>query len=330
LKLPFPSLHVAGLVIARKASWRVPCYSLCFDMFRTFCLTTLAAILPLLHASALQSSGTSIPQPPFVVRALRIPVPRALPNGLEALLVRPNEPGRHPLAVLTHGTPATAEERVAMKPQDLLPIALEFARRGWTTVIVMRRAYGTSAGEYAESIYSCDYPDYMHPAKESARDLRAAIVYLSTLLEVDPEHIIAVGASGGGLATVALTADPPPGLVAAISFAGGSGHIAPDTVCQPAGLVSTFWLLGKTSRLPMLWVYAENDHFVRRELAQSLYHEFTEAGGHATLIIAPPFGSEGHSLFTGSGIPRWTPYVDDFLKAHSLTLRAYPMPLPRH
>jgi dienelactone hydrolase len=284
--------------------------------------------MPLLHASALQSSGNSVPQPLFVVRTLRIPMPLAVPNGLEALMVRPNEPARHPLAVLTHGSTFTAQERAAMVSQDMLPLALEFARRGWTTVIVMRRGYGTSGGEYAESSYSCDYPDYMHPAKESARDLRAAIFYLSTLPEVDPERIIAVGGSGGGLAAVALTAEPPPGLVVAISFAGGWGHIGPDTVCQPAGLLSTFWVLGKKSRLPMLWVYAQNDHFFGPELARSLHHEFTEAGGHATLIIAPPFGKEGHSLFTAGGIPLWTQYVDDFLKDHGLTIRVHPIALP--
>jgi hypothetical protein len=58
----------------------------------------------------------------------------------------------------------------------------------------------------------------------------------------------------------ALTIDPPAGLVAAISFAGGRGHIGLDTVCEPANLLSTFWVLGKKSCTPMLWIYAKNDH----------------------------------------------------------------------
>ena len=253
---------------------------------------------------------------------------QAGPSGLEALLVQPAEPVRHPLAIITHGTPSTATERRAMTPQALLPMALEFARRGWTTVIVMRRGYGTSGGQFAESNPSCDYPDYLGPARQSAKDLRAAISYLSTLPEIDTQRIIAVGVSGGGMAVVALSAEPPPGLVAGVSFAGGSGHIAPDTVCQPGGLLATFWVLGKTSRIPLLWVYAKNDHYINAELAESLYQQFTEAGGKATFVAAPAFGNEGHFLFSPFGIPVWTVYVDDFLKNQHLRLRTQLLPLP--
>ena len=44
--------------------------------------------------------------------------------------------------------------------------------------------------------------------------------------------MIAVGPSAGGFASVALTADPPPGLAAVISFAGGRGSRADDDVVR--------------------------------------------------------------------------------------------------
>jgi len=294
---------------------------------RRVCRLLLLVPLTVVYGSRGQD-GQAEASGAFVFQSLRIPMKEAGPNGLEGLLVRPNEPGRHPLALLTHGTPATASERAAMTPQRVLPLAMEFARRGWATVIVMRRGYGRSGGQYAESIVSCEYPDYMHPARESARDLRAAIIYLSGLPEIDAKRIIAVGGSGGGLAVTAVTVDPPPGLVAAISFAGGAGHIAPDTVCQPGSLLSTFWILGKNSRVPMLWVYAKNDHFFKSDLAEGLYREFNEAGGKATFIAAPPFGNEGHFLFTMLGIPIWTKYVEGFLKTGGLVLRAQLLPIP--
>jgi dienelactone hydrolase len=290
------------------------------------CLFSVALTLSA-NGPVREPHGSAANQQAFFVQPLRIPMSEARPKGLEALLVRPNDSKPHPLAVMTHGAPATAPERAAMTPQRMLPLAVEFARRGWTTVIVMRRAYGTSGGRYAESCWSCENPNYMAPAKESARDLREAIIYLSTLPEVDPQRIIAVGPSVGGLAVTALTANPPPGLVAAINFAGGHGHIAPDTVCQPGNLLSTFWILGKKSRVPMLWVYAKNDHFFNADLAEGLYAEFSQAGGRATFVSAPPFGNEGHSLFTMSGIPSWTRYVDDFLKTQGLILRARPLPI---
>ena len=73
--------------------------------------------------------------------------------------------------------------------------------------------------------------------------------------------MIAVGHSAGGFASVALSADPPPGLVAAISFAGGRGSRADDEVCSEDALVKAFATFGKTSRIPLLWVYAANDRF---------------------------------------------------------------------
>lgn len=270
----------------------------------------------------------SAAQPTFIVQSLRIPMKEANPDGLESLLVYPNEAGLHPLAIITHGSPATAAERHAMTPQRMLPLAMEFTRRGWAAAIIMRRGYGDSGGRYAENIISCQNPDYMHAAKASAQDLHAAIAYLSTKPEIDSRQIIAVGASAGGLAVTALTADPPKGLVAAINFAGGQGHIAPNTVCEPGNLISTFWILGKKSRIPMLWVYAENDHFINSVLAKNLYEEFTKAGGIVTFISAAPFGSEGHDLFTMSGIPIWTKYLEDFLKDQNLALRSPPIPLP--
>lgn len=278
----------------------------------------LFILLISLIGNAAEKSQQNAEKTTFVIRALRIPMKAAGPEGLEALLVAPDEPGRHPLAVMTHGSPATAPERQTMKPQRLLPQAKEFARRGWATVIVMRRAYGTSGGQYAESIASCSSPDYMTPAKQSALDLRVSIAYLATLPEIDSSRIIAIGESTGGLAAIALTVDPPMGLVAAINFAGGRGHINATTFCEPGNLLSTFWILGKKSRVPMLWVYATNDHYFRAELAENLYKEFTEAGGRVQFILAPPFSDEGHYLFSESGIPTWTKYVDDFFKIQGL------------
>jgi dienelactone hydrolase len=260
---------------------------------------------------------------------LRIPTESSGKKGLEAIMVRPNEPGPHPLALLTHGTPREASERSGMTPWGLLPQAREFARRGWTTVVVMRRGYGDSGGSYEEDAHACsNRPDLYGSGKESARDLRESIAHLSKLPEIDPSRIIVVGISAGGFATVALTADPPPGLLAAISFAGGRGSKAPDLVCHPEDLIDAFHKFGQKSRIPMLWVYAENDHFFGPQLAQQLNLAFTEAGGQVAFVRADAFHRDGHTLFSLSGIPIWAPMVDDFLKRRGLTLRTTLLSLP--
>jgi len=68
----------------------------------------------------------------------------------------------------------------------------------------------------------------------------------------------------------------------------------------------------------MLWVYAENDHFFSLNLAKKFLAAFNNNSGKATLIVAEPFGQDGHLLFSAAGIVKWTPIVDEFLKSQDL------------
>jgi dienelactone hydrolase len=264
----------------------------------------------------------------FIREDIRIPMAQAGARGLEAVLVRPDAPGQYPLALISHGAPRDGAARAKMSPGSSYPLALEFARRGFAALIVMRRGYGDSGGAYAESAGQCDSPDYVASAQASAHDLKAAIAWAGHRNDIDTGRMIAVGRSAGGLATVALTANPPPGLVAAISFAGGRGSRADYVVCKEARLVAAFGQLGKTSRVPMLWVYSENDHYFAPALAERFHAAFVASGGQARFIKAATFGQDGHNLFSLDGIPIWTDYVDNFLSAQHLTLRSAPAGLP--
>ncbi len=264
---------------------------------------------------------------PFVLQPFRVLLGGDL-GGLEALLVRPSEPGRYPLALIAHGSPRSPAERQNMTPLAMLPQALEFARRGWAAVIVMRRGYGSSDGGWAETYGGCDNPNYIAAGVAGAADLKTTLEFLSHRPDIDPTRIIAVGVSAGGFDTVALTADPPPGLVAAISFAGGRGSLENDRVCRPERLIEAFRAFGKRSRIPMLWVYAANDHFFGPALAQQFKAAFTSAGGSVDFVGAPAFGADGHGLFSPAGIADWTPNVETFLQQQNLTMRPTPLPLP--
>jgi dienelactone hydrolase len=264
----------------------------------------------------------------YVREELRIPAPGTGPRGLEAILLRPDLPGPLPLALINHGSPRKPEDRPGMTPHRLLPQALEFARRGWAAAIVMRRGYGNSDGAYAETSGSCSNPDYLAVARASTADLRAAITHLRKRSDIDPSRLLSVGVSAGGFATVALTAEPPVGLVAGINFAGGRGSPRDDVVCGENNLVAAFASLGKRSRVPMLWIYSENDRYFGPALAQRFKDSFVAGGGKVDFVKAPPFGKDGHSLFAG-GIPEWTPHVDEFLRRHRLTLLENPLPYPR-
>lgn len=279
---------------------------------------TRAALLAILIVCA---AMRSLSADDFYREDLRIPFAAAGSRGLEALLVRPSGTRRYPLALISHGAPRDAGERAGMTPHRLYSQAVEFARRGFAALVVMRRGYGLSGGEYAEYSGPCDHPNYLIAASASASDLRAAIDAVKNRIDVTTQGMIAVGVSAGGFATVALTADPPPGLAAAISFAGGRGSRADNDVCNETALARAFAVLGKTSRTPMLWVYAQNDKFFGPDLAHRLHGEFALSGGRAEFIDAPSFGSDGHSLFSPAGASIWIPIVDRFLREQNLGTR---------
>jgi dienelactone hydrolase len=240
-------------------------------IFAGFFAALFAACGLLAMLSTRESRGQAASAPQIVVTELRLPTHGSGKKGLEALMVRPNDSAPHPLALMTHGSPRDPKERDEMTPLRFLPQAREFARRGWTAVVVMRRGYGDSGGGYAEEGHACSaFVNYVGATKEADKDLREAAEYLRTRPEMDPSRMIAIGVSTGGLAMVGLSADPPPGLAAAISFAGGRGSNAPDHVCNSNVLVDAFAEFGKHSKVPMLWIYAQNDHFFSPQLAQGI------------------------------------------------------------
>ena len=128
---------------------------------------------PVLLLIAGTTGGCSRAQnPTLVVTELRIPTSESGDQGLEAVMVRPNDNTPHPLALMTHGSPRDAAERSESTPLRFIPQAREFARRGWTVVIVMRRGFGDSGGSYVENADACGRsPDIAGATQEAVKDL---------------------------------------------------------------------------------------------------------------------------------------------------------------
>lgn len=170
--------------------------------------------------------GYADPKPQWMEREFMMPAPGA-PKGLDVLQVEVQRPGKHPLAILTHGTSNVPEDRATVTPWVFLPQAMWFARRGYVVLVVVRKGFGNSSGATDGGIHGgCQRiggEGFTEVGESSADDLRAAAKYAAGLSEVDTATIISAGVSTGGFAQVALTTKPPEGLKAAISFAGGRG-----------------------------------------------------------------------------------------------------------
>jgi hypothetical protein len=72
--------------------------------------------------------------------------------------------------------------------------------------------------------------------------------------------------------------------------------------------------LGKTARVPMLWIYAENDMYFGPDLPREWFKAFEQEGGVGRFIELPPQGDDGHLTFSRSPSV-WKPLVLDFLRA---------------
>jgi dienelactone hydrolase len=261
----------------------------------------------------------------YVEHEVRIPWVQARDSGLDALLVYADLPGKHPLALLTHGTSRIEEERAQVTPWQQLPQALWFARRGFFVLVVVRRGYGSSGGARdMQRCPRCWQADPEEGGRSAAQDLRVAIEYARNLPQVDATHIVAAGVSTGGFATTALTANAPPGLVAAINFAGGTGSRADHDVPFANEVIGAYRSFGKTSRVPMLWIYAENDKYFWPELAQKFDEAFRSKGGNDQFVLAPAIGTDGHSLYRH--VDAWSAMVDGFLKQQNMEPLAEPLP----
>jgi dienelactone hydrolase len=232
---------------------------------------------------------------------------------LEALITRPDRPGRVPLVLVNHGSPREPSDRETMAPTGYAAQSLAFARRGYGVAVVMRRGFGWTEGPYSESSGDCDKKDYVGSTRASADDILAALHRLQGESWVDPDRVVLLGQSAGGFAVLGAAATSPKGVVGVISFAGGRGSDVPDHVCQPDRLVAAAAELGKTSRAPSLWVYAKNDHFFDPVLAAQMADAYTRAGGVAELVIAPEWGADGHLLFSRAPLDMWWRHVEPFL-----------------
>lgn len=272
-------------------------------------------------AAATAFAAPAIPRSGIERSPLRLPA--TFEDGsrveLEALVVKPAREGRYPLALLTHGSPRAAEERRRMSAAEMSFQAEELARRGYVAIVVMRRGYGTSGGGFNESSGRCDAADHERGARESARDLRAALRTLAAHPDIDTSRTVVIGQSAGGIGTLALAADPPEGLRAVVNFAGGRGSRAPHEICSEDRLIAAYAALGKTARVPSLWIYTENDSYFGPELARRMFAAYRGEGGIGELRLLPAFADDGHALFARrGGVTRWRPLLDAFLRENGL------------
>jgi len=103
------------------------------------------------------------------------------------------------------------------------------------------------------------------------------------------------------------------------------GSLVSDHVCDPDALVAAFSTLGKRSRLPMLWVFAQNDHYYPLPLAQQLRQAFVASGGMVDFVVTRPSARMG-TIFSCRPHADLAAHRRPILDRHGLKLVAEPLP----
>jgi dienelactone hydrolase len=198
---------------------------------------------------------------------------------LKATVYRPLGDGPFPLAVASHGGTTDAAQRRKFPLPDMIAVSEWLVERGFAVIVPQRRNYGDDPNPFAEDHGSCTAPDFRKAGLATAADIRAAADFMKTQAFVDPERVLLVGHSAGGFGSLALAATGYPGLIGVINFGGGKGASPRGDWrqnCAPQRLVEAVKSFGTTTKVPSLWIYAENDKFLPPDFVRMM-HERRES-----------------------------------------------------
>jgi dienelactone hydrolase len=279
-------------------------------------LTVLLAAFQWLDAQR-QPASAGPPQVPLFRQDWLVPstVP-GVPMHTEIL--PPQGRGPFPLAVINHGSTAEADERTGVPLTRFELVASWFVNHGYLVALPQRPGHGETGGPYLEDISSCDNPDYVAAGRGAAASIQAAVQYLTSQPFVRKTGVVLIGHSAGAWGALAAASQMPHGLRAVINFSGGLGghsYGEPNRNCAPSRLVQSAGVLGRSTRVPTLWLYAANDTYFDAALSEKMADAFRSAGGTAEYHLLPALGGDGHFLmFSLEAMPLWAPIVASFLQ----------------
>jgi dienelactone hydrolase len=240
-------------------------------------------------------------------------------------LFLPSGQGPFPVLIYSHGRSGTPEARANI--QEVIP--REYLRfwlsKGFAVVASMRPGYGKTGGPDRENPgHAWDNhgnctrkPNYINSIQMASQAPLEVIAWTQKQAWANPSAIIISGNSVGGITSVSVGSKNPKGVVGSINFAGGIGGnpvLSPRKSCDPNQLLEMYREFGKTTKIPSLWLYAENDLFWGSDQPKAWHSAFSNGGSSTSLVMTSALQRpDGHELiFFGKDL--WLSHVEDFIK----------------
>ena len=195
------------------------------------------------------------------------------PSGqfqIEAYLVKPKNPGKHPAVIVIHENRGLNEH--------IRDVARRFASEGFVALApdLLSRAGGTARMKTPDEATRAI--DRMPPF-ESVEDLKAGFAFLEAIPDVDPQHISSVGFCWGGWRSFMLATEIP-ALHEAVVFYGST----PGSGLQKI-------------QAPVLAHYAQLDHQITGN-AIATEKTMKQLGKKFTYYVYP---NTSHAFFNDTG-----------------------------
>jgi dienelactone hydrolase len=260
-------------------------------------------------------------QAALVEEVIDVPVRVETPSGqavhhtIKVTVFRDDTREKAPYLVLNHGRPLSSEF-AKMKRQRYADNSRYFVARGFVVLIPTRVGYGDTGGPDVEYSGPCEDKNYPPGYAASADQTSAVLRAAAALSYVDLSRGLVVGQSFGGMTALTLSTRPLPGLVGAVNFAGGGGGNPvkrPESPCGLERLNALYEAYGAASKVPVLWLYSENDRHWGATLPKAWFASFVKAGGKASFVQLPAHQANGHGSFSANP-SAWHPAFEAFIR----------------
>jgi dienelactone hydrolase len=234
---------------------------------------------------------------------------------------RPAGDGPFPLVVMNHGR-AVTDKRALQGRQRFEPLARYLVSKGFAVFVPTRVGYGDSYGDFdPDNTGNCESLRPQAAAQAASDQVLATVAYAKTLPWVDATRWVVMGQSVGGFTTMAVAARHPPGLVAAVNFAGGAGgnpDTRPGNPCSPTALARLWQDQAAGAQVGMLWLYWSNDRYWGADWPRRWAQAWRDGGGQLDFQQLPSAGKDGHQGMN-IDMDHWVPLVEAYLAKAGFT-----------